>query len=267
MAKRRDTSADRARKQAEKSAKLAAKDAKRIKAQAEKIYKAKIKEMRPYLRKLRDMDLRHHLDPHQKAYVTRAWEEYQGLTLRPHKVYRSKNKKKLDVARKVANRDAAIKFDVAFIPTVNDTAKVRIKGDKLIVSSKYVEEAEILFDMRALAADPEKELRRVLAENPEYDQFVLMAGKFIWNGGISRGRVIDRIIPQLMRYVPGGEGYEKRGPNSHFTNWALGLRGYKGKNQESVESYLAAYNKAVKAKKDQARKDRRKRSAKYGKKF
>lgn len=253
--------------QARKSAKQAAKDAKFQKQLATKIYKKKAQEMRPYLKKLKGFDLRKELSPHQKAYISRAWDEYQALTLRPHKVYKSKDKKRLDTARKIANRDSTVKFDVAFIPTVNDTARIKVKGDKLIVSSKYVEEAEILFNMKALATDPEKEIKRVLDANPEYDQFVLMAGKFIWNGGISRGRVADRVIPHLMRYIPGGEGYEKRGPNSHFTNWAFGLRGYKGKSQDSVENYLAAYNKAVKARKADAKKARRARGIKYGTKF
>lgn len=267
MARKPKSSADAARKQAEKSARLAKADAKAQAKAAKAIYKKQIKEMRPYLKRLKGYDLRKDLAPAQKAYVTRAWHEYQALTLAPHKIFKSKNRKKMDVVRKVANRDATVKFDVAFVPTVNKDAKISVKGDRLIVKSRYVEEIEIMFDMAALAADPEKELRRVLAENPEYSQFVLMAGKFIWNGGISRGRVVERIIPHLMRYIPGGEGYEKRGPNSLFTNWAIGLRGYKGKNQKGVEEYLSAYHRKKNEMKKSRRNERRKRGAKYGQKF
>lgn len=242
-------------------------EAKMAKKNAQKIAKAQIKELRPYLKSLRKIDLRKSISAGQKSYITKAWQEYQALTIRPTKIYRTKDKKRLKMVQNASQHIGKVNFDVAFIPTINASATVKVKGDKIIVSSKYVDEIKILFNMRAMAENPEAELQRVLRENPEYDQFVLMAGEYIWNGGISRGRVIDRILPQLMRYTPGGAGYEKRGPNSHYLNWAIGLRGLKAKRQESVEDYLRDYNKAVKAKKATAKNERRKRAMKYGKKF
>jgi hypothetical protein len=267
MAKRRKTSADTAREQAIKSARQAAQDAKWQKQLAKKIYARQIKEMRPYLKKLKSVDLRKDLTSAQKGYVTRAWKEYQELTLAPHKIFKTKDKKKMQVVRKIANRGSTVKFDVAFVPTINDSAKISVKNNNLVISSRFVEETEIFFDMVALASDPEAELRRVLAANPDCQQFVLMAGKFVWNGGITRGRVIDHIMKQLMRYIPGGEGYEKRGPSSHYLNWAFGLRGYKGKNQSSVDDYLKSYHQSKNDLKKKRKAAKRARGVKYGKKF
>lgn len=250
-----------------KEAKAAIRAAKYQQHQAKNIYKDKVKEMRPYLKSLREYDLRKELSRGQKSFIEKAWKEYQELTIRPTKVFRTKNKKKLNIAQNIAHRDSKVKFDVAFIPTINDTATIKVKGDKLIVSSKYVEEAEILFNMRALASNPEKEIERLLRENPEYDQFVLMAGKYLWNGGISRGRVIDRITKHLLRYVPGGTGYEKRGPNSHYKNWAFGLIGLKTKQQNGAEEFLRDYHKQANERKSNRKRVRRKRLHQYGKKF
>lgn len=247
-----------------REAKAAIKNAKK---QSKLIHKKQVKEMRPYLSKLRDIDLRKELTSGQKSYVTKAWNEYQALTLRPTKIFRTRNKKKLETVQKASQHVGKVKFDVAFIPTADQHAKVSVKGDKLIISSRFVDEIKIPFNMKALATDPEKEIRRVMDENPEYQQFVLMCGEYIWNGGISRGRVIDRIVPHLMRYIPGGEGYEKRGPNSHFLNWAVGLRGYKAKEQRNIEDYLRAYHRAKDAKKKENNRKRRQRAKEYGKKF
>ena len=79
--------------------------------------------------------------------------------------------------------------------------------------------------------------------------------------------VVLRVLQQLMRYAPGGEGSEKRGPNSFYGNWAFGLKGFKAKDQLDIEQYLSAYNKASKGKRVDARKIRRKRGNTYGTKF
>lgn len=267
MPRKPKNSATGAVKQARKSAREAYRNAKAQKRLAAQIYKKQIKEMRPYLKKLKNYDLRKNLTANQKGYVTRAWQEYQELTLAPHKVYKTKNKKKMDTVRKIANRGSRVKFDVAFVPTVKNDAKISIKGDRLIIKSRYVEETEIFFNMRNLAADPAKEIQRVIDANPECQQFVLMAGKFVWNGGIARTRASDNIVRHLMRYIPGGEGYEKRGPNSHYLNWAFGLRGFNGKNQQAVDDYLKTYHSTKDELKKARQSERRKRGVKYGKKF
>lgn len=245
-----------------KEAKDAIARAKDQRKRANKLYKDKVKEMRPYLKRLKQYDLRHGLSTGQKSYVEKAWREYQALTLRPTKIYRTKSKKKLQVAKRAVMPDTIINFDVAFIPTIDDTAKVRVVGNTLRVKSKYVEEIDIPFNMAALAIDPASEIRRIVTAYPEFRAFIVMAGNYIWNGPIARSLVEEKVYNLLMRYIPGGEGYERRGPNSHYTNWAFGLRGFKAQNQADVNAYAKAYNMKAKEQKRKRRNARRK--AKYG---
>lgn len=250
-----------------KEAKDAMRSAKYAERQAKQIYKAQIKEMRPYLKKLRGIDLRKNLSASQKGYVTKAWGEYQDLTLRPTKVFRTKNKKKLKTVQEFSRHSGQVKFDVAFIPTSHKNARIKIKGDHLVISSKYVDEIPIFFNMRAMATDPKTEIDRLIAKYPECKQFVLQAGEYLWNGGISAGLFADKVIPLLERYSPGGAGYEKRGPNSHYTNWALGMNGYIAHNQKDIADYLKEYHSVNAGNKKRRASERRKRARKYGTKY
>lgn len=270
MARKRKSNADRALEQARADARAAKQEAKAQSKLAQKAYKTQIREMRPYLKKLKNYDLRKNISAGQKSYVTKAWEEYKTLTLRPTKVYRTKNKKRLGIAQKASQHTGTIKFDVAFVPTVSENAKIKIQGNDLIVSSKYVDEIKILFNMTALATDPEKEIQRVLDLHPEYSQFVMMAGEFVYNGGIVRSLVAQQVMRQLMKYAPGGESYENgknSGPNHHYLNWAIGLKGFKSKQQLGVEEYLSAFGKASREKIRAEKSKRYKNKVKYGKKF
>lgn len=254
------------------NARQAAKDAKRQKQLAAAIYKAKAKEMRPYLKKLRKWDLRKNLSKYQKSLINAAWQEYSALTLRPTKVYRSKNKKKLEIAQKASQHTGKVKFDVAFVPTISQKARIKIRGDSMIVSSPYVDEIKIPFNMVALANDPKSEIERILKKYPEFSQFVLMAGEYIWNGPIDRSRVMEKVYNQLMKYAPGGSVYDNpnhknHGENHHFLNWAFGLKGFRAKKQSAVNDYVREYHKAKNEKIKTRKSDKRKRGRTYGKKF
>lgn len=270
MARKPKTSAQSAVAQARKSAKLATQDAKFQKKLAEKIYKEKLKEMRPYLKKLKQVDLRKSLSPSQKSFISRAWSDYEILTLRPIKIYRTKSKKKLRIAQRASQHTGHTKFDVAFVPTADPKGKIEIKGDSLIVSSQFVDEKKIPFNMLALAADPMREIQRVIDANPEYASFVMMAGEFIYNGPVSRDLMSSKAYEMAMRYAPGGASYEhgkNAGPNHHYLNWFFGMKAFKAKNQKSIEEYTGAFNNAVKRTKMERKKKRRARGIKYGTKF
>lgn len=248
-------------------AKAAIKNAEKARQNTKLIYKNKVKEMRPYLKGLKTIDLRRNLSSAEKGYVTKAWNEYQDLTLRPTKIFRTKNKKKLKKIQEFSRHSGQVKFDVAFIPTSHKDAKIKIKGDNLIISSKYVDEIPILFNMRNMATDPRKEIERLIAKYPECRQFVLHAGEYLWNGGIATTLFADKVIPLLERYSPGGAGYEKRGPNSYYTNWAFGMNGYISKNQKDIAQYLFEYHNVNKSNKKRRRSVRRQRKLKYGEKY
>lgn len=244
----------KARKQAEKRAK--------------EIYKAQIKEMRPYLKKLRKIDLRKNIGSGEKSYVTKAWKEYQELTSRPFKIYRSKSKTKINIAQAYSRHDnKAAKFDVAFVPTADPKAKLKFKKDRLEVKSKYVTETVLFFDLKNLAENTSAEINRVLNKNKDAKQFIIMAGKYLYNGGLARSLVEGRVSEMMSRYSPGGAGYEKRGENSRWQNWLFGLVAFEATNQSSINEYRQAYHKASNAVKKAKRNVRRARGRKYGEKF
>ena len=63
------------------------------------LYKAQVKELRPYLKYTRDYDLRRKPTPGQKAAISKAWKDYQELTSRPFKVFRPRKKSNLKIAQ------------------------------------------------------------------------------------------------------------------------------------------------------------------------
>lgn len=208
---------------------------------SQKIAKQKAKILRPYLSKLKGVDLRHNLTAAQKGFITKAFDEYETLTKRPVKVYRPKSKAKLSTAQKVSQHGTT-KFDVAFVPTATKDATINIKGDKLVIRSKYVDEIHIEFNMRDLAANPKREIQRVIAMHPEFSSFVLMAGESIWNGPIHRDLAVEKMAQLMERYAEGGAKLKKDHSN-HFTKWAVGVRAYKAKNQRDIHSHVGDFKK------------------------
>lgn len=205
-------------------AKDAIKRARAQKKQAQQIAKSQIKEMRPYLKSLREIDLRKDISPQKRAAITKAWREYQELTTRPFKIYRTKNKDRLKVAQRFAQHDnTRTKFDVAFIPTVDPKAKIKFKKDRVIFSTKYADVSRMDFNLKRLAVDPGGEIKRVLDMYPNAKQFVVVVGKSLYNGGLARSLVEAKITNLMAQYSPGGNMYERRGPNSHWENWLFGL--------------------------------------------
>jgi len=247
---------------------MARKDAKLIKKQNQKIAKAQIKEMRPYMKSLYAIDLRKEITSAQRSFITRAWNEYQELTARPFKVYRTKNKQRLKIAQEYARHEKGKpKFDVAFIPSADPKAKIKFSKTGMEISSKYVTEKFLFFDIKKLAENPEHEIMRALERNPTAKQFIIMAGKFLYNGGLPRSLVKDKVMNLMAQYSPGGQGYARRGENSHYSNWLFGLVSFEAKNQTSIDEYRKAYSKSRQGQLEKRRKERRARRRNYGQKF
>lgn len=215
----------------------ARKNAKAAKRYAEKLYKDHVKEMRPYLKTLRKIDLRRNLNGGQKSFVTKAFKDYQELTLRPTKIYRTKNKKKLNLVQQFSRHDPKkTKFDVAFVPSDDPHGKVIVNKNSITVKSRYVSVTSLLFDQKKLAINPDKEIARVLAMKPHAQQFVIMAGAALYNGGLVRSLVNERIQKLMMKY-------SDETANNFYKNWLLGLQAYKAHNQKEVSDYLADFHK------------------------
>src|SRR6185437_14770637 len=104
------------------------------------IYKDKVKQLRPFMSSLKKVDLRKSLSSGQKSFVTKAFDEFKALTIRPVKVVRSKKKDRLREIQTFSGHSKKIRFDVAFVPTATKDAKITIKNGRVIVTSKYVSE-------------------------------------------------------------------------------------------------------------------------------
>lgn len=254
-------------KQAKQAADAARREAAYIKKQAQKLAREQVKEMRPYLKRLRNIDLRKELSPAQRSNITKVWKDYQELTTRPFKVYKSKNKKRLEKVKSFAGREKGMTdFDVAFVPSPDPTAKVVFKGKNQtpFLKTKHAKIGVLEFNMENLARNPDEEIARVLALAPDARQFIVLTGLYkMYNAGYSRETIGKRVLWLMERYSPGGRGYEKRGSNSHFSNWLRGLETIETTNQSDLRSYRLAYRDAARDTKDRKRKARRKRKAKY----
>lgn len=255
-------------KEANANRKLAEKQAKIAKKNAELLYKEQIKAMRPYLKKLNKIDLRKKINSGNKSFVTKAWNQYSKLTARGHTVYKPKSKDKLKAAQKYArhglDKSAPI-FDVAFIPTALDKPKVKVdKSGRVSVGKGFVQESAVYFDIEELVINPEKEIQRILDENKDSTQFILMAGEYTVNGGLDRGTFKRETLYWINRYSPGGEGYNRRGANSYFSNWLLGAIVVETSNQKDFQQWLKAFKNKSDIQKVQKKRQRDKMKRKYG---
>jgi hypothetical protein len=273
MAKSKNTdlvAARKAKKQAERIAKWQAK-------QSQKILKEQIKKMRPYMASLKKIDLRHNISRGQKSFITKAWNEFDKLTSRPTKIYRTKDKKKLKLAKEFSVQElekGSPKFDVAFIPAASPKVKVKInpKTKEMTLEYKHVRERKKYFDREALVANPDKEIQRILDETPNAKKYVMMVKEFLYNGPIARSLIIQETKRLMERYSPGGENYGKQkgiytGKDNHYKHWLFGLMAYEAVDQKAINEYNAEYHKARRKKLEDKKKDRERRKYKYGRKF
>lgn len=225
----------------------------------QKALKAKIKEMRPFMKSLREIDLRKDITPSKAGYINRAFSEYQELTSRPVKIFRSKNKKHLAQAQAYSRHEkGGPKFDVAFVPTADPKAKLQFKGDRLSVKTKYVTETVLFFDLLKLAENPQKEIERTIAGNRKADQFIIMAGKYLFNGGIVRSLIAKKTIDLMSRYSNPEE-------NNFWGNWLFGLVSAEYHNQADFDQYRREYERKKKQTLNDKARVRRAWKLKYGK--
>lgn len=254
-------------KGARKAAREAARLAKSEEKIAQKIFRQQVKEMRPFLKSLKKIDLRLKPTTAQKSRVTKAWKDYQALTTRPTKIYKPKDKKRLQLAQAYGHREKGrTKFDVAFIPVADPNAKLKFKKDRVEIRSKYVTETVLYFNMRNLTANSKAEIDRVLNKDKKAKQFVILAGDYLYNGGLARSLVEGRILELMARYSPGGSEYMTSG-NNHYKNWLFGLMAYEANNQTDINEYRKTYNNKARSIKKEKGRARKRNLYKYGKKF
>lgn len=200
--------------------------------------KEKAKVLRHYTDFARNIDLRKKLSAKQLRKIEDVFSEYTDLTSRPHKVVRARKKENLTALQQFSQQLRIGLFNVAFVPTADIDARVRVQRGKVVIRNKYVTQRFSAFDMKALAANPHAEIDRAIKAHPKAKRYIIKTGEYYYNGPMPENKVKDTLLEFMQRYSPGGKGYERRGPNSHYQNWMIGLETYEYANQDDLDEYI-----------------------------
>lgn len=200
--------------------------------------KEKTKVLRRYTQFARDIDLRKKLTAKTLRKIENAFSEYTDLTSRPHKIVRPRNKDNLNALQDFSQHLRHGLFNVAFVPTADVDAKVSVKRGKVTIRNRYVTQRFSAFNMVALASDPDVEISRAMAKHPKAQRFIIKTGEYYYNGPMPAKKVRDTLLEFMQRYSPGGKGYERRGENSHYQNWMIGLETYEYANQDDLDEFM-----------------------------
>lgn len=212
-------------------------------------FKEHVKRMRPYLKKLRTIDLREKPSSKDKSFVTRAYHEFTKLNTRPVKVYRAK-KDLADIQMLSGHKKGGVKFDVAFVPAASPKAKVKIRRDKktgakvLEVKLGPVIQSTVYWDVEELTRDSEATVKKALAEVPNAQLISIMADEYIMEGASSPSLVHDKVYDLMMKYTQ-----EFKRPNEsvaghhYYEHWLFGIRAFQNHDVETVNKYRVQYNK------------------------
>lgn len=200
--------------------------------------KEKAKVLRRYTEFARHIDLRKNLSGKQLRKIEAAFTEYTDLTSRPFKVVRSRKKDNLKALQSFSQHSGTVKFNVAFVPTADVSAKISVKNGKVTIRNKFVKQGFSAFDMRALARDADSEITRAMKKHPKAERFIIKTGEFYYNGPMPKNKVREKLHEFMQRYSPGGKGYERRGENSFYENWMIGLETYEYANQDDLDEYI-----------------------------
>lgn len=205
--------------------------------------KEKAKVLRRYTEFANAIDLRKNLNDRVLRRIEKAFSEYTDLTSRPHKIVRSRKKRNLKVLQEFSQHSGKTKFKVAFAPTADMSARISVVGDKVIIRNRYVTQRFSAFNMRALATDPKAEIARAIKSHPKARRFIIKTGEYYYNGPMPENKVEQTLLDFMQRYSPGGKGYERRGQNSHYQNWMIGLETYEYANQDDLDEYITIREK------------------------
>ncbi len=200
--------------------------------------KEKAKVLRRYADFAKNIDLRKKLTTKQLGKIEEAFSEYTDLTSRPHKVVRAREKKNLKALQDFSQHSGDVKFKVAFVPTADIDAKIRVQNGKVVIRNKFVTQRFVAFDMPALARDADAEITRVINSHRKAERYIIRTGEYYYNGPMPAKKVRIMLHEFMQRYSPGGKGYERRGANSFYENWMIGLETYEYANQDDLDEYI-----------------------------
>jgi hypothetical protein len=193
-------------------------------------YKNKInidlKEAAKGLRYYRDdlnFDLRKPLTTYQKRKVRNALIEYVEYIKRPNTtiVNGGKNRKALQELAQQPGKH----WKKFFIPKTANDQGISFKGGKAVIENKYYSEYVLLWNMKALVKDPEKEINRIM-KGIKFDVLFLLAGKHL---------IFDMSFKSVKALII--EVKRKMMAYGNFGEWMRGVKIVNLKNQASSKDY------------------------------
>jgi len=219
----------------------------------EKRYKEDVKLLRQYFNNFgpKNIDLRKHLSPQQKAKITRYSEDLSEIisgSFRKVPIYRYKTKKKKRKIQESVHQGAYysphLKYALVPVPSPKSEPKIEIHRDgSVVVSDSGVYRTYVNFNFDDLVMDRYNRIQEIL------DQFSNVRSWFISAGNHEIHRSpeavnmppdadhINFVLERLMEQY-GADKYDPENPSSHFYgNWLNGLIGYRFDNQKDFKAY------------------------------
>jgi hypothetical protein len=115
--------------------------------------------------------------------------------------------------------------------------------------------------MKNLVTNSKKELERVLAVHRDTEHFILMAGKYDYNGPIDRENLLPEIEKIQLKYGV------QRESGGYYGDWLLGMTGIKYQSTNAFREFRLKKRNEYNAQKKKRKNDRRATVRKYGKKI
>jgi hypothetical protein len=215
-------------------------------------YRKRLKTLRPYVNF--NYDLRKKLSSGAKRKINRYYNAYTRLTdkTRNATVYRPRRKDHLKKAQfKAGHNPALTEFKVAFLPSSpGETPHIRwSKTGDIIVSSDFVSEKYIPFNVHALIADPEKELKRAIKKLGNVQIYNFQAG----DHEITSMSIVDAEAAVYAGMELINDDRYSSETHHFYGDWMHGIKGYNLKNQRSAVEYnIAKHEKKEKQKKEKS---------------
>lgn len=178
---------------------------------------------------------------YQKRKIKTYYDEIAALAVRPHHVYRPRKKERLKIAQQYAQHEKNLPgLKVAFIPTDGKhRPRLRFNDKKksLTVTTNHVSSKNIPFDIPKLIADPDGHIAQVMTQDARAAAFTIQAGKYEIPKALDKD-FVPREVKKLMAK------YGNEDANNYFGNWLWGLKSHHFHEQDDLDDYLIAKQKA-----------------------
>lgn len=210
---------------------------------------------------------------YQKEKIKKVFGYVRALEEQPKKIIRSRSKENLKVLQDSFHGDVPSKLlKVAFVPYHTPVLSKSNKKQKepritlfkggVSIKTPYYKRTLVKFDPVALATDAAREIKRVIAEMPDAQQFTIQNGRQQMLGTRSARVITQTVLNLMMRYdgvkpIPHRSGnYGDKPELHHWSVWMTGLVGYELTNKTDAAK-LGKLIEAGRAKnKDRRRKEK-----------